>query len=718
MADFVVSTVFKSKDEMSQAFRKMGLSADKFSNKTIRSFGRIAQKALSVKTIVGGMLGAAVVQRGFGLMQQGVREVATEFLDFEDSLTAASAKFGVFDRSSDTFKALSATAREVGAATEFTSAQAAEGLRFLAKAGWDAISAMKALPSFVDLATASEMDFARAADIATDVMGAFRLQSKDANENLKQLTRVNDVLSKAVNMANVDMEDLFETIKFAGPIAKTAGVSLEQFSAMAAFIGGAGIKGSLGGTALRTMFLNLVAPTDKIKGKLAEFNTEIKNVDQIKNNRKALEKLLKVQLESGGKLKNPIEILKGLNAGMAKLSETEKAAALNMIFGKRAVSGAAVAMDGASGALQKFETALNKSNGNAAKLAAFMRTSLSKRFDALKSAAIELGFKFIDAFEKKLPGGIDAATKAIREFNVRAFLDKLDRVFDKALKVYDTLSRYKGLLVGLGVAFAAVKIGSFVSGIVSLGVALKGAAAAGGFSGLVGGAGVLIGVAPIVLAIAAAVGGLSAGIYTLVTNWDDLKIAMGWFIEDIPGILADHARGWANLAGIIGGGVVSALKWVGETASTAGDSWRYIGKEVLSFHDKTWSSFTDMLLGTMREVPNALSKVWDAISSGAISALGRVLDLIKKVGSGIAALPSALISLGGKLFSSEESSPRVPEPAAAPRAESARRAEQQQQAQNISFNGRIDVAGPPGTKVSGSTKGAPPVQMSLLGAGA
>lgn len=661
MADFVVSTAFVAKDDMSQAFRKMGSGANMFANKAIKSLSRIERKTISLKGLIGGMFAAGAVRRGLDLAAQGVRTVADEFLSFEDALTAASAKFGVFDRSSETFKDLAKTAREVGAATEFTSAEAAEGLRFLAKAGWDTTSAMKALPGFVDLATASEMDFARAADIATDVMGAFRLQSKAldketaAAENLKQLTRVNDVLSKAVNMSNIDMEDLFETIKFAGPIAKTAGVSLEQFSAMAAFIGGAGIKGSLGGTALRTMFLNLAAPTDKIKDKLADFNTEVKNVGQIKKNRKELEKLLKVQLTAGGKLKNPIEILAQLNKGMEKLTDTQKAAALNIIFGKRAVSASSVAMDGATGSLQKFEEALKGARGNSKKLAAFMRTSLSKRLDALKSAAIEVGFKFIDAFEKKIPGGIDAVAEAVRNIDVQAIIVNVTTLISKMSALLSLMWEYRGVLIGVGAALGALKIIAFVSGIVSAIAAVKGLVIAMG--GLKGAVAVLAGISPLALAAAAALGGLAAGIYTLVTRWDELKIAVGWFVED---------------------------------------AWQAI--------------------------KNAADKIWGVIKDvgSGLASLGRVLFMGESIKRAPAVKAPATPETSASLSPSNVinfPTPSAPNPIDATRREAGTRAERQaQRDQNINFQGRIDVAAPKGTKVASDTKGAPPVQMSLLGA--
>lgn len=702
MSSFVVSTAFRTKDEMSRTFKRMGLSGNSFANKLIRNFNRIDRKVLSTRRIIGGILGAAAVQRGLGLLAQGVRGVTNEFLDFEDAITAASAKFGIFDRKSPAFKALGETAREVGATTEFTSSQAAEGLRFLAKAGWEANSALKALPSFVDLATASEMEFSRAADIATDVMGAFRLKSSDATENLKQLVRVNDVLSKAVNMSNIDMEDLFETIKFAGPIAKTAGVSLEDFSAMAAFVGGAGIKGSMGGTALRTMFLNLVAPTDSIKGKLAEFNTEIKNVKHLKANRKALAKL-GIVLDETGKL-TPIKTLQVMNERMKKLSPSARAAALNIIFGKRAVSASSVAMDGASGALQKFQKDLKGASGTSKKMAKFMRGSLSKRFAELKSAAIELGFKFIDTFEKKVPGGIDAAIKAIREFDIKPVIKTVKDAIEVTGELLTILRDYKGVLVGVAAGFAAIKIGGFITSIWGAVTAMKALSVAGG--GFLAVSGALLGT---VAVVAIAIGGLAAGVYTLITYWDDLtqsvKLfamdALKWMDRIVNHKIFGHDAGFFDEDTGQRISLRAAAKTEGNVMPTVDDLAKSAsqGAGAPGNTDKIARASVKAMLGDQR-MPTSLELAQNAARTDKIL---RDLESIKQrhkkaPGSAPLAAPGALAppAQDKRLKAGDKDKSVAP--------------------QAIKFEGRFDFAGAPeGSKVSSKTRGAPPVRMNMLG---
>jgi TP901 family phage tail tape measure protein len=664
---------------MSATFKKMGRWGNRFTNGLCLGLRRVEKKGLRVRGVMGGILGAAGIQKGLGVLRAGVSGVVTEFLDFDDAITAAAGKFGIFDRKGDAFKDLGKTARAVGATTEYKAAQAAEGLRFLAKAGWDANAAMTALPSFVDLATASELEFSRAADIATDTMGAFGLQSDNKVKNLKNLQYVNDTMSKAVNSANIDMEDLFETIKMAGPVARTAGVSLTDFAAVAAFVGGAGLKGTLGGTAMRTMMLNMVAPTGKIAKKLAEFNTEIKDVKKLKQNREDLKKL-GIELDGMGKL-NFIKTLEKLNDKLKELGPAQRAAALEVIFGKRAIAGAAVSISGASGALQKFQKGIKDSKGDAKKLAEFMRTSLNKRLETLKSSAIEVGLKLFDAFGKDLPGSIDKITDAIKKIDMQQVV--------RDIKHFGTVAKKAApLVLGLATAFTAV------------GTALMIKEGVGAFS--------LLLASPVGMFIVA-LGSVAAAIYTIATNWDDLKLAVKWTIDEMKnkiGELADHPffkynlftalpsliiRKWGPIGTFfkkLGEGIVSGMEWTGAKLTAF---LRGIGKFFKKLFADPGRTIGELLQG----IQNAVRK-----------AAGWVMGLSKSIKN----------ALGFGDAGSDKSTPSLSRPSDSTIVPPNKTTTEAQK-QSIEFNGKLDVFGAPeGSKIESTTTGAPQVRMSLMGA--
>ena len=669
MPNFVVVTAFKSKDQMSADMKKMGMSAKNFGKIAGVSFRKATTSALSFKKVIGGILGAAILRRGFGALTQGVRTVAEEFVAFDDSITAAATKFGVFDRESETFKDLAKTAREVGAITEFTAPQAAEGLRFLAKAGWTAGQSMKALPSFVDLATASEMEFSRAADIATDVLGAFGLAVDDPTQRLENLTRVNDVMAKAVNMANIDMEDLFETMKFAGPIATTAGVSIEKFSAMAAFMGGAGIKASMGGTALRTMFLSLAAPTDKVRRKFKKLGIELE--------------------DSNGNLKDPIGILKQLGEGFKDMGTAQKTAALNLIFGKRAVSGAAVSMEGATKKLQEFEQSLLDSGGSSKKMAEAMRQSLGNRLEALKSGAIELGFKVLDAFAKKFPEGIDGAIAAVRKFDVKPIVQGI-RDFVSALRTIRDILRssiefardYKGLLVGIGAAFAAMRIVTVALAFTQIAKAFLIMKSAGGLVGALA----AVGISATLGAIALAIGGIAAGVYTIYDNWSDLKIAfrdlLDWMESAFKSVGTSIAETWAEIFTSIKSSIADLLNKLGIFSNFANklrqNDTQAVGRGS-AMEEANWAG--KPLFSTEEQL------AWQGRMNGASSAEG-------------AALPGSSFAAGPKNDSALRDSQR-----------------KQAKADRVHFQGQLNIAGAPeGSTYTQKSKPAPGIQGQLMGA--
>ena len=112
-------------------------------------------------------------------------KIAATGASFEQTITNASAKFGEFNKESQTFISLQSKAKEVGASTEFAATQAAEGLQFLGEAGFTAEQAIATLPAVTDLATNGQMDFAGATMIATKSLGAFGMRVTDTGDKEK-----------------------------------------------------------------------------------------------------------------------------------------------------------------------------------------------------------------------------------------------------------------------------------------------------------------------------------------------------------------------------------------------------------------------------------------------------------------------------------------------------------------------------------------------------
>jgi len=492
MPDAVVTTKFKGKDLLSRTFKRMGAAAQKFANSSDRSFRRASRSASQFKSITGGILTAGLISRGMGLASRGIRGVTEEFINFDQAITAASAKFPEkIGRGSDEFKALQKVARDVGANTKYSATEAAAGLDFLAMAGFDAKQAMAALPRLTDLATAGNMDLARASDIASDALGAFNLMSKDSAKLGENLGRINDVIAKTITSANLTMEDFYETMKDGAPVATAAGASLEEFSALMGEMANAGIKGSKAGTTLKNMYLQLQKPGDDAKKIFKDLKLEI------------------VDSETGA-LRPMIDILGDLGDKTKDWGKAQRGAAIETIFGKRAIAGTSVLLAAGRDKLKAYEKTLIDAKGAAGEMAQEIEKSLGNKLLALKSAAIEVGLKFFDAFEKEIPGAIDKAIAAVRNFDVKPFVDAAKTFMDIVKwgwKHRDILAdlvkgwiAYKLALKGVLMLQAGAGLLSIARGAQAAGAAaggatkLLGGVGAGGFLGT---AGLIAGVASI-----------------------------------------------------------------------------------------------------------------------------------------------------------------------------------------------------------------------------
>lgn len=328
----------------------------------------------------------------------------------------------------DAFKAMTAKARELGATTEFTANQAADGLKYLAMAGFNAEESTKALAGVLQLAQAGSMDLGRAADIATNVLTGFGLQVSD-------LGRVNDVLTQTFTHTNSSLEELGSAMVYVAPVAAGLGANFEDLAAAMGLLHSAGLKGSLAGTTLRGILSRLVSPTkqaadmmDKLGKRTAKGNLEILNA---KGNFVGFTSLIKQLEESGA---STAEIMK--------------------MLGQRAGPGLSALLSQGSAALERM-TDLNKTSaGRAKEIAKVMHDNVVGSFRAVKSAVQDVGISIGNIL---LPA-IDKSLKKFQELVV---------ALDDTIKKYPTLSK---VVIDLGAAFTAlfaamVIIGGVISSV-------------------------------------------------------------------------------------------------------------------------------------------------------------------------------------------------------------------------------------------------------------
>lgn len=299
----------------------------------------------------------------------------------------AMAKVGAVSNATDAeMGKLTATARQLGASTSWSASQAAEGMQFLAQAGFSTQQTMAAMPGMLDLASAGDTDLGSAADIASNILTGFNLKAEE-------MGRLGDVLTNTFTTSNTNISMLGETMKYVAPIAASTGVSLEQAAAMAGKLGDAGIQGSNAGTALRTVISRLSAPTAEAAAKLRELGVETQ--------------------DASGNLRSVPDILAEMESAMSGMGTAARAELTSTIFGLEAASGATVLLGQAgSGSLQKYAEKL-KETGTASRVAAKQNDTAMGAMRRLSSAAESIAITMGNILLPTLAAGAEMLSSVI-----------------------------------------------------------------------------------------------------------------------------------------------------------------------------------------------------------------------------------------------------------------------------------------------------------------
>ena len=161
------------------------------------------------------------------------------------------------------FEALSKNAKDLGASTIFSAQQVAELQTEFAKLGFTAAEITQVTEATLALAQATDSDLARAAEVAGSTLRAFQLDAS-------QTEMVTDVMAKSFSTSALDMETFAESMKYVAPVAKSAGMSIQETTAMLAVMANAGIKGSQAGTSLRRIISELGAGSEPVTEKIKQ----------------------------------------------------------------------------------------------------------------------------------------------------------------------------------------------------------------------------------------------------------------------------------------------------------------------------------------------------------------------------------------------------------------------------------------------------------------
>ncbi|MDV2859137.1 phage tail tape measure protein [Psychrobacter sp. CAM01] len=363
--------------------------------------------------------GAAATYAGARFIQPG--------LDLETNLSKVQAVTRL-DKNSPQYQALVEQAKELGASTQFTSADAAAGQTFLAMAGFTPESVKAAMPGMLDLALAGGMELDRTADIASNILSGMKLDPA-------KMSQLGDVLAGTFTRSNTSIEMLGETMKYAAPNAALMGVSLEQSAAMAAKLGDNGIQASMAGTAMRAIMSRMASgPKATIE---------------------AFERLGVKTSDANGNLRQMPDILKEIHDKTKKLGNTEQAELFKDIAGEEAGGALAILVDQAgSGALQNLIGELQNAQGEAGNLANTMSDNTVGDFKSMTSAIDALRTSIFDANGGALREFIQTITSMTQRMT--AFANANPELMSVLGKLFATLAIGAVIIGGLGAVMLTI----------------------------------------------------------------------------------------------------------------------------------------------------------------------------------------------------------------------------------------------------------------------
>ena len=186
-------------------------------------------------------------------MAAAAKQSITTGMAFEDAMANTAAIAGVKKTSAE-YQQLKEAAEEMGRFTSKTAAESADALGYMALAGWDVQTSVDALPGILHLSEATGLDLATTSDLVTDSMSAMGVEVGD-------LTKYMDVLAKAQNSSNMNVQEEMAAFIKSGGILQTLGVDYKDAATTLGLMANSGLKGAEAGTALNAIMRNLTKPT-------------------------------------------------------------------------------------------------------------------------------------------------------------------------------------------------------------------------------------------------------------------------------------------------------------------------------------------------------------------------------------------------------------------------------------------------------------------------
>ena len=332
----------------------------------------VAAKAVGVLTTATAAAGTAAVKTG---------------MDFDTAMAAVAATSGA---SGAELEALRDKAKEMGSSTQFTAAQAAEALNYMAMAGWKTDEMLAGIDGVMALAAASGEDLGTTSDIVTDALTALGMTAADSGHFA-------DILAAASANANTNVSMMGETFKYAAPLAGALGYSAEDLAVAIGLMANSGIKGSQAGTALRGWLTRMAKPTEESMLAMEELGISMTNAD--------------------GSMKSMAQMIGETRTAFAGLSESEQAHYAALLAGQYGMSGFLAIVNASEEDFGKLTGAIEECDGAAESMAEIKMDNLGGDVKEMTSAAEGLQIAFAESADTLSRDTVQSITDLFQAMN-------------------------------------------------------------------------------------------------------------------------------------------------------------------------------------------------------------------------------------------------------------------------------------------------------------
>ncbi|NBJ81609.1 phage tail tape measure protein [bacterium 1XD42-94] len=389
------------------------------------------------KTVASATAAAAAAVRAMGIaaINTGV--------EFEKSMSQVAATMLIDKTTAEgqkAFETLENAARECGASTAFSATEAAEGLNYLALAGYDAEKAAAALPTVLKLAGAGAMDLGHASDMVTDSMSALGIEATKTN-----LTQFSDQLAQTASKANTNVAQLGEAILTVGGTAKGLAGGTTELNTALGILADNGLKGAEGGTHLRNIILSLQNPTDKAAASLKSLGVDV--------------------YDAQGNMRGLNDVFKDLQGAMDGMDNASKDTILSTLFNKTDLRAANAMLANCTDRFDELSAAVENSAGACENMYAIQLDNLNGDINILKSGLSDLGISIYKDLNGPLREMTQLATSMVGElseaYKSGGMEGMVGAVGGCMAEVVNTIADYAPQVVSMGVDL----LENFISGI-------------------------------------------------------------------------------------------------------------------------------------------------------------------------------------------------------------------------------------------------------------